>query len=222
VLIVGAGPRLGSAVARRLGAGRGVGLIARSADKVTALAESLRAEGISAIGDAADVADEDDLAAAIRRLADRLGGFEVAVHNVSVWREGGAGSLTAGDLLTDVAAGAASLMTIANAVTPGMVTRGSGTLLATGSGAADHPTPGAPSLAVQKAALRILVRGLAAELAPSGVHVATVTITGGIGEPGFAPDDIAGVYADLAAESAGPPDAWRTVVEFGGNHGARA
>jgi NAD(P)-dependent dehydrogenase (short-subunit alcohol dehydrogenase family) len=97
-----------------------------------------------------------------------------------------------------------------------MAAQGGGTILATGSGAADHPTPGAPSLAVQKAALRILTRGFAAELAPSGVHCATVTVTGTLGTPGFAVGDIAGVYADLVAETSGPPETWRTVVEFTG------
>lgn len=215
VLIVGAGPRLGAAIARRLGGGdRPVGLVARSAEGVTRLATSLRAEGIPSFGEAADVADEDSLAGAISRLARHTGDVGVAVHNVSVWREGGVGSLTASDLLADLAAGAASLLTIVNAVVPAMTAQGLGTILTTGSGAADHPTAGAPSLSVQKAALRILTRGLAAELAPRHVHVATVTIAGGIGEPGFAAGDIAGVYADLVAESAGPAQGWRTVVDF--------
>jgi NAD(P)-dependent dehydrogenase (short-subunit alcohol dehydrogenase family) len=69
---------------------------------------------------------------------------------------------------------------------------------------------------VQKAALRVLTRGFAAELAPSGVHCATVTVTGTLGTPGFAVGDIAGVYADLVAETSGPPETWRTVVEFTG------
>lgn len=217
VLIVGAGPRLGAAIARRLSGGnRTVGLIGRSADSVSRLATSLDADGIPAFGAAADVADAAALTAAIGDLAQRTGPFAVAVHNVSVWREAGAGVLTADELLADLAAGAASLVTIVNAVLPGMVAGGGGTILATGSGAADHPTPGAPSLAVQKAALRILSRGLAAELAPRGVHVATVTVTGGLDTPGFAVADIAAVYADLVVETAGPRERWRTVVEFAG------
>jgi NAD(P)-dependent dehydrogenase (short-subunit alcohol dehydrogenase family) len=217
VLIVGAGPRLGAAIARRLGAGgRPVGLIARSRGPVEELAETLTAEGVSAFGEAADVADAADLAGAIDRLARLTSPFAVAVHNISAWRDAGAGVLTADDLLADVAAGAASLVTIVNAVLPAMLARRNGTILATGSGAADHPTPGAPSLAVQKAALRILTRGFAAELAPRGVHCATVTVTGTLDTPGFAVGDIAGVYADLVAETSRPREQWRTVVEFGG------
>lgn len=217
VLVVGAGPRLGAALARRLGGGvRPVGLIGRSAATVATLATTLRAEGVSAFGETADVADAADLAGAIDRLTLRAGPFAVAVHNVSAWRDAGAGVLTADDLMADVAAGTASLVTIVNAVLPAMTERGGGTILATGSGAADHPTPGAPSLAVQKAALRVLARGLAAELAPRGVHCATVTVTGGLDTPGFAVADIADVYAELVAETSGPREEWRTVVEFTG------
>lgn len=215
VLIVGAGPRLGAAVARQLGGGtRPVGLVGRSAATVSTLATSLRAEGIPAFGATADVADAAALSEAIDSLADRTGPFTVALHNVSVWRDAGAEALTADDLLSDLAAGAASLVTMVNSVLPSMTERGGGTILATGSGAADHPSPGAPSLAVQKAALRVLTQGLAAELAPRGVHCATVTVTGGLDTPGIAVTDIADVYAGLVAETAGPREHWRTVVEF--------
>lgn len=217
VLIVGAGPRLGSALARALGAGnRRVGLIARSASKVADVATALQDEGVAAFGAAADVANAAELVGAIDQLAGNTGPFGIAVHNVSIWRDAGVDSLTAEQLLSDVAVGAASLVTLVSAVSPSMTHRGTGTIITTGSGAADHPTAGAPSLSVQKAALRVLTRGFAAELAPRGVHCATVTITGSLDTPGFAVDDIAAVYADLARETAGPRDAWRTVVEFSG------
>lgn len=214
VLVVGAGPRLGAAIARRLAmGGRYLGLIGRSA---TDVAETLSGEGFSAFGVNAEVGDADDLTRAIGELADKAGAFDISVHNVSAWREAGATTLTQRDLLADLATGTASLATITNAVTPGMIERGHGTVLATGSAAADSPTPGAPSLSVQKAALRALVRGFAAELAPKGVHCATVTINGLLDQEGFGADDIAEVYGSLVAETAGPRDAWRTVVEFNG------
>lgn len=219
VLIVGAGPRLGAALARAIGSGtRRVGLVARSSDKVVRLATSLQEEGISAFGEAADVSDAAELTGAIDQLSRQTGPFDVAIHNVSVWRKAGVSTLTAEDLLADIAAGAASLVTIVNAVAPGMVQRGTGTIITTGSGAADHPTAGAPSLAVQKAALRVLTRGFAAELRDTGVHCATVTVTGALEAPGFAVADIATVYADLVRESSEPQEKWRTVVEFTGTH----
>jgi hypothetical protein len=44
--------------------------------------------------------------------------------------------------------------------------------------------------------------------------VATLTIRGLVGEDEqIHPDRIAGLYAELVAETDGPPEAWRTVVD---------
>jgi hypothetical protein len=51
-------------------------------------------------------------------------------------------------------------------------------------------------------------------LAPYGVHVATVTVRGFVGEDQqIHPDEVAAVYAELVAETAAPQDSWRTVVD---------
>jgi short-subunit dehydrogenase len=218
VLIVGAGPRLGAAIARQLAGGdRPVGLISRSERAAAAVADALRSEGRQAFATAADAADPDDLGGAITTLAERAGGFfGVAVHNVSVWRDAGVLQLRQDDLFADLAAGAASLLTIARAVVPAMIARGGGTVLTTGSVAADAPAPGAPSLGVQKAALRTLTVAMAGELAAQGVHCATVTIHGVLGTSGFDPDRIATIYGELDRETRGPREAWRTVVDYRG------
>lgn len=216
-LVVGAGPRLGAAIARRFGRdGYAVALIARSPDTAEQVGAMLQGEGISAGWAAADVADSAALSAAIGGLAERSGGIDVAVHNVSVWRDASTLELTPEQLFADLAAGTASLLTIAQAVAPAMTARGGGTILATGSAAADAPSPGASSLGLQKSALRVLVRAMAAELAPQGIHCATVTINGILGAGPFDPARIAEVYAQLVAETAGPRESWRTVVPYDG------
>ena len=119
------------------------------------------------------------------------------------------------DLLADVAAGAIGLQTAVRAVLPGMRERGGGTVLATGGGTADKPMASLATLGVQKAALRALVQVQAAGLADDGVHVATVTIRGLVGEDkSIHPDRVAALYADLVAETAGPRENWRTVVDL--------
>lgn len=215
LLIVGAGPRLGGAIARRFGHdGYDVALLARTAGTAEQLANTLRGEGINTTWAAADVADEQGLGAEIARLAER-GPITVAVHNVSIWRESTALAMSPAELLADLAAGAGSLLTLARAVAPAMISSGGGTILATGSAAADAPSPGAPSLGVQKAALRALVQALARDLGPEGVHCATVTINGVLGSSAeFDPARIAEVYAELVAESAGARGTWRTVVPY--------
>ncbi len=216
-LIVGAGPRLGAALARRFAReGHDIALIARSAATLEALAAELRTEGINTAWAAADIADAAELGSEIARLAER-GPIAVAVHNVSVWRDATVLDLAPEQLLADLAAGAASLLTIAQAVVPGMTEAGGGTILATGSGAADSPSPGAPTLGAQKAALRSLVQAMAHDLTPRGIHCATVTIRGVLGQGiAFDPARIADVYAELVAETAGPRERWRTVVGYEG------
>jgi short-subunit dehydrogenase len=91
--------------------------------------------------------------------------------------------------------------------------RGSGTILATGSGAADRPVASMATLGVQKAALRALVEVQALTLATEGIHVATVTVRGFVGKQ-IHPDRVAALYAELVEETAGPQENWRTVVDL--------
>jgi NADP-dependent 3-hydroxy acid dehydrogenase YdfG len=94
-----------------------------------------------------------------------------------------------------------------------MIESGGGTILATGSAAADSPSAGAPTLGVQKAAVRALVQGIAPHHAAHGVHSTTVTINGVLGTPGFEPSRIAEAYASIAGQ---PRAAWAAVVPNNG------
>ncbi len=217
LIIVGAGPRLGEAVARRFGRdGYDVALIGRDEARVAEVGARLKADGITAGWAGADVADSAALTAAVTRFVGATEGSDVLLHNVSAWRDASSLQISPDELLADLAAGTASLLTAAQAVAPAMRLAGRGTILATGSSAADHPQPGAASLSVQKGALRALVQVLDADLRQFGIHCATATVRGAIkaGTP-LAPERIADVYADLAAETTNlPPDQWRTVVDL--------
>ena len=215
VLIVGAGPRLGGAIARCFGrAGYDIALISEDEASVTALGTALQAEGFTTGWSVANVVDDAGLRAAVTRFADYTDGIDVAIHNVSVWHEANGLELTPEQLLADVHAGAASLLTIAQACAPSMIAAGRGTIIATGSAAADTPSKGAPSLGVQKGALRALVQGIAPDFAAQGIHCATITINGTLGSsPAFDPARIAETYLAIANE---PRDQWRTVVPYNG------
>jgi len=76
IAVVGAGPGLGRAIARRFGsAGHPVALVSRSQDKLEAIAASLRGEGITASVFPADVgrawADRHAVGGGRRAWADR-------------------------------------------------------------------------------------------------------------------------------------------------------
>ena len=215
LLVVGAGPGIAAATARRFGRhGYAVGLVARREEALIELQAALAGDGVLVGRAPAEAGDPASLTAAVQLLVETFGPVDVLLYNVSVGRQAAVPELRPEDLLADLAAGAVGLQTAVRAVLPGMRQAGSGTVLVTGSGAADRPIPSMATLGVQKAALRALVELQARALAPEGVHVATVTIRGLVGEDAqIHPDRIADLYAELAAETAAPAESWRTVVD---------
>jgi NADP-dependent 3-hydroxy acid dehydrogenase YdfG len=216
LLVVGAGPGISAATARRFGGeGHVVSLVARREQPLAELGAVLREEGIDAAWAPADAADAAALAGTIEGFVTAVGPVDVLLYNVSVGRQAAVPELAPEDLLGDLAAGVVGLQTAVRAVLPGMRELGAGTVLVTGSGSADRPIPGMASLGVQKAALRALAEVQAQTLAPDGVHVATVTVRGFVGEDRqIHPERVAGLYAELVAETAGPPEQWRSVVDL--------
>lgn len=80
--IVGAGPGLGAAVARRFGReGYSVAVISRDQAKLDGLAQQLTAEGITARGFAADVLEPTQLTAALKTAAAELGDISVMQYS---------------------------------------------------------------------------------------------------------------------------------------------
>ena len=74
IAIIGAGPGLGAAVARRFAReGYSIALISRDQTKLDALARQLQNEGATAHGYAADVRDGAALESALERAAADLG-----------------------------------------------------------------------------------------------------------------------------------------------------
>ena len=216
LLVIGAGPGISAATARRLGAqGYAVGLVSRREGALAELGTALRADGVRTEWTTAEAGDPASLTAAVEALIAALGPVDVLLYNVSVGRQAAVPELAPEALLADLAAGAVGLQTAVRAVLPGMRARGAGTVLVTGGGSADRPVPSMASLGVQKSALRALVEVQAPALAAEGVHVATVTVRGLVGEDRqIHPDRVAALYADLVAETAGPAAQWRSVVDL--------
>lgn len=213
VLIVGAGPGVGAAVARRFAEeGYDVGLLARSPGTLEALTRELAAWDVRVSRASADIADAAALTTAVHRLSDELGRVDVLHFNPSVFRATGPLELSADELLEDVRVGAAALLTAVQAARPAM--RAGARVTVTGSMAADHPSHAACSLGVQKAAVRNLVLSLDAALAPEGVRATSLTVNGVLapGTP-FAPERVADA---LYAAATTPEGQWRTEVAFDG------
>jgi NADP-dependent 3-hydroxy acid dehydrogenase YdfG len=195
IIIVGAGPNLGAAVARRFGReGLPVGLVARDAGKLEALVAELEGEGIKAAFATADIRDADALQAAIRGLADEIGPVEVLEYSPLPARDFMKPILetTVDDVRGPLEFSVLGAVAAATAVLDPMLERGSGTLLFTTGGAAINPYPLRAGVGISFAAEVAYARMLHDELAGRGIHVAHTAIGGRIA-PGEAhePTDIA-------------------------------
>jgi short-subunit dehydrogenase len=131
-LIVGAGPGIGAAVARRFaGEGMEIGLIARSSANLAALRAELepRTRVLTA---EADAGEEAELRAALDELTGELGVPEVLVYNAAVIRRDRPGELPLANLLGTLAVNVGGAVAAAAHIAPAMAERGSGTILITG------------------------------------------------------------------------------------------
>lgn len=199
-VIVGMGPGMGMALARRFGReGHRLGLLARRADALQALVDQLKAEGLDVHGHAVDAGDP---AAVKKTLAHAEP--EVLIFNASIFREATPSQLDPEELVTEFRAMAAGFLASVQAVLPGMKKRDRGTILLTGGGSALTPFASGASLSVGKAAQRSLLLSLAQELGGTGIHAATVTICGMIQEgTAFDPQKLAEQFWQLHAQPRG-------------------
>jgi len=197
IVIVGAGPNLGAAVARRFGReGLAVGLISRNADKLDAMAADLAKDGIRAAGAPADIRDAAALAAAIISLADQLGPVDVLEYSPLPAPEFMKPILetTVDDVRGPIEFSILGAVAATQAVVGPMRDAGRGTILFTTGGAAINPYPLRAGVGISFAGEVAYARMLHDELADSGVHVAHTAIGGRIA-PGMdhEPSDVADV-----------------------------
>jgi NADP-dependent 3-hydroxy acid dehydrogenase YdfG len=195
IVIVGAGPNLGAAVARRFGReGMSVGLVARDAAKLEELANVLNEEGITADFAAADIRDAEALDGAIRSLAERLGPVEVLEYSPLPAKEfmKPIRETTVDDLRGPLEFSVLGAVAAALAVAEPMVEAGSGSILFTTGGAAVKPYPERAGVGVSFAGEVAYARMLHEALRDKGVHVGHTAIAGRIA-PGedHEPDDVA-------------------------------
>lgn len=213
VVIVGAGPGIGTSVARRFAAaGMPVGLIARTAASTGTVRADLAAAGVTVAEATADAGQDDQLTAALDALTGQLGTPEALIYNAGLIRHDRPGELSRQQYLTAYAINVLGALTAAVHLAPAMAAAGGGSILITGG--MPEPDPAVTSLSLGKAGVRALAKLLASEYGPSGIHVATVTVGGAVA-PGsrFDPDRIAEQYWRLHGQRR---DAWEHEVLFTG------
>ena len=214
LLLVGAGPGLGSAVARRFAVGGyRVTLLARQKDRLGELAKSLDDTGAEIDTIEADASDSDDLRARMTELYGSDGAPGVVIYNAVMGAPDQLMSSTAAHLQTAYAVDVIGAIVIAQVAAPAMRAAGFGTIVVTGGGFADHPIPALATISLGKAALRAAATMLGADLGPDGIRVATLTIAGQIvAGTAFDPERIAERYWEVV-QTDGP---WQAEFRFTG------
>ena len=181
IAIIGAGPGLGQAAARRFGRGGfSVALVSRTQANVDELVAELTAEGITARGYAANARGPHALRAALDAAAADLGPIEVLQYSPVPAKEFMKPVLetTADDLVGPVEQSVYGPVTAVQHVLPGMRELGRGTILLINGGSAVRPSGGVAGTSVAFAGESAYGQMLHDALTPEGVHVAQLIIPG--------------------------------------------
>jgi short-subunit dehydrogenase len=214
LLLVGAGPGLGLAIARRFAVGGyAVTLVARNSDGLEGLVSSLADTRAEIDTMSADASDSEGLRERMSALYRRHGAPGLIVYNAVMGAPDQLLSSSVAHLQEAFAVDVIGAIVVAQVAAPAMRAAGVGTILVTGGGFADHPIPALATVSLGKAALRSAATMLGADLEPDGIRVATVTILGQIvAGTAFDPERIAEHYWGVV-HSDGP---WQSESRFAG------
>jgi len=214
LLLVGAGPGLGLAIAHRFAAGGyRVTLVARDTDRLAELARRLDDTGAEVNTVEADASSPEDLRVRMTELYGDEGAPGVVIYNAVLGAPDQLLSSTVTHLQEAYAVDVIGAIVVAQEAAPAMRAAGFGTIIVTGGGFADHPIPALATVSLGKAALRSAATMLGADLGPDGIRVATLTIAGQImAGTAFDPVRIAERYWQIIQMN----DPWQAEFRFTG------
>lgn len=229
-VIVGAGPGLGAALARRFArAEMNVAMAVRNPGRIEVLAAEYCGVVHRTIAVACDATREADVAALFQRVGAELGPPRLVVYNAGGFVRKGIVETSAEEFerswknacLGGFLVGREAVRTMLAAKVDG---RHRGTIIFTGATASLRGGANFHNLAVGKFGLRALAQSMAREFQPQGIHVGHVIIDGQIESerPGrsvaergvdtvLSPDAIAESYYQLHLQ---PPSAWTLELDL--------
>jgi NAD(P)-dependent dehydrogenase (short-subunit alcohol dehydrogenase family) len=181
-VVIGVGPLRGlGAVLCQTAARHGLHVVVagRTQEKLTAVVESIEAQGGVATALVCDATDEEQTIGLFAR-AEEIGSIDLAIYN--------AGNNMPGDYLEMEASyfdqcyrvGLFGGFLFSREALRKMTPRGQGCLIFTGASASMRGKPWFAAFTAAKGGLRNLAQSLAREFQPKGVHVGHVVIDGGI------------------------------------------
>ncbi|HXF66306.1 MAG TPA: SDR family NAD(P)-dependent oxidoreductase [Burkholderiales bacterium] len=229
-VIVGAGPGLGAALARRFArAEMNVVMAARNPARIEALACEYSGIQHRCIAAQCDATREQDVERLFAQVAQEFGVAQLVVYNAGVFVRKGVLDTTAEEFERCWRALCFGGFLVAREAVRAMLgaragSRHRGTLVFTGATASLRGSAQFQNLAVGKFGLRALAQSLAREFQPQGIHVAHVVIDGQIESalPGrsaaergadavLSPEAVAESYYQLHRQ---PPSAWTLELDL--------
>ena len=225
MVILGAGPGLGAAIARRFAReGFAVALMARRKENLSAIRQEIEDANGTGMTVEADATDAESVAQAFDRVREGLGDPEVFAYNAGAFQMGSILDLIPEQFDNCFRANCSGAFYGAQQVLPAMMEKGSGTIILTGATASLRGSANFAALATGKFGLRALAQSMAREFGPQGIHVAHVVIDGQIDTPQLresqpdreesttlSPDAIADIYWELHTQD---PRAWTLELDL--------
>ncbi|GAA2635780.1 MULTISPECIES: SDR family NAD(P)-dependent oxidoreductase [Streptomyces] len=198
VLVTGAGTGIGRATARAFAAeGAHVIAVGRRPEPLGETAASDRARITPLV---ADITAEGEPERIVRRVRETYGRLDVLVNNAGIVRSGALGALTPETIAPQIATNLVAPILLAQAALPALEGT-KGLIVNVSTSVGQRAWPGSSVYAATKAALELLTRSWAVELAPRGVRVVAVA-------PGAVETPI-GEHQGLTPEQVGAVRAWQ-------------
>jgi NAD(P)-dependent dehydrogenase (short-subunit alcohol dehydrogenase family) len=200
--IVGAGPGLGAALARRFaGAGWSVGLVSLRQEVIDAGLAELDGFGVDTHGAPADVADRAGVDRAFRSITDALGVPDVVIYNASIYQAEPSLELSDDALRLALDIHVVGALHTAQCAIAAMKEAGRGVLVFTVNSLARSPEAMSAALSIGKGGQLNLALSLERELEGTPVHIGVVTVCGAIkAGTAFDPERLADVYLELVTQ----------------------
>jgi NADP-dependent 3-hydroxy acid dehydrogenase YdfG len=222
-VVVGVGPGLGAALARKFAAGYAVALVARKRDYLESLAREIEASGGKALAVPADVSIAEQIAPVFETIRQKLGAPDVLLYNAAMRPFGRLMETKASTFENTWRVCALGAFLCSQQVVPAMLEKGGGVILFTGATAGTKPFATSAAFGPAKFAVRGLAQVMARDLGPQKIHVAYINVDGAIDMPFIRerfpqlkdedmlkPSAIADAYWHLAHQD---PSAWTHEID---------